>query len=295
MFVNSSIMIIKAGTSSEEICRLEVDAETQKTICKAFSDATDDLITGKTRVVFDGSYKPHTDEYLAIEQFKLSDEIKDAIRDPISVPAFQSIAGDFPEIKAIFVGDRTETDATEKFCVAFQRFRKEQYISTKWYNLFFDNNTFFQEKRFGISISDSIDCYYSDDELAFSSFYFARQVFDLNGYYRSATDKEVNDFASNASLSFENSEAFSSMANTWIRRKIAMINDSNVLSDYTAVEIKSLASEAGVEIEVKDDKIVIPNDKDRVKIILGFLDEEAYKGPFSKSVYLANSKRKIRS
>ena len=295
MFENSSIMIIKAGTSPEEIYRLEVDAATQTTICKAFSKATDDLVDDKTRVVFDGSYKPRTDEYLVIEQFKLSDEIKDAIRDPISIPAFQSIDGSFPEIKAIFVGERTETHATEKFCVAFQRFRKEQYISTKWYNLFFDNNTFFQEKRFGISVSDSIDCYYADDELSFSSFYYARQVFDLNGYYRSATDQEVTAFASNDSLSFENSEAFRGMANTWIRRKIAMINDSKVLRDYTATEIKSLAFEAGVEIEIADDKIVIPNDKDRVKIILGFLDEEAYKGPFSKSVYLANSKRKIRS
>ena len=29
------------------------------------------------------------------------------------------------------------------------------------------------------------------------------------------------------------------------------------------------------------------------KIILGFLDEEAYKGPFSQKTYLANSKRPI--
>lgn len=49
----------------------------------------------------------------------------------------------------------------------------------------------------------------------------------------------------------------------------------------------------GVEIDVKDKKIVIPNDKEKIKIILGFLDEEAYKGPFSQKTFFANSKRQV--
>ena len=83
------------------------------------------------------------------------------------------------------------------------------------------------------------------------------------------------------------------MANTWIRRKIAMINDSKVLINYTASEIKVLAADSGIDIDTQDETIVIPNDKEKVKIILGFLDEEAYKGPFSQKTYLANSKRPI--
>lgn len=218
----------------------------------------------------------------------------DAIRDPLGAAAFDKENDEFPEIKAIFVGERTQTGETEKFSVAFQRFRKEQYISTRWYNLFFENNTFFQEKRFGISISDTIDCYYTDGELQFTSFYFARQVFDLSDYYRSATDVEVNSFVKSEKLSIEDSVAFRGMANTWIRRKIAMINDSQVLVNYTASEIKMLAAESGIDIDIKEEAIVIPNDKEKVKVILGFLDEAAYKGPFSQKTYLANSKRIIR-
>lgn len=238
MFENCSVMIIKAGTKDGEILRLELAAKTQKAICEAFASAKLDLINDKTRVPFDGSYKPHNDEFLAIESFQLPDEIMDAIRDPLGVAAFDKENDEFPEIKAIFVGERTQTGETEKFSVAFQRFRKEQYISTRWYNLFFENNTFFQEKRFGISISDTIDCYYTDGELQFTSFYFARQVFDLSDYYRSATDVEVDSFAKSEKLSIEDSVAFRGMANTWIRRKIAMINDSQVLVNYTASEIK---------------------------------------------------------
>lgn len=286
-------MIIKAGTKPEEIYRIDVDADTQAAICETFSIAQDDLIADKTRVVFDGSYKPNNDEFLAIERFQLPDSIMDAIRDPLGVAAYQKEDDEFPEIKAIFIGERIETGETEKFRVAFQRFRKEQYISTKWYNLFFDSNTFIQEKRFGISISDSIDCYYTEGELQFTSFYFARQVFDLSDYYRSATDTEVAAFTASDKLSIEDTDAFSKMANTWIRRKIAMINDSKVLINYPATEIKSRAAAVGVDIDTHEGKIVIPNDKDKVKVILGFLDEEAYKGPFSQNTYLANSKRRI--
>jgi len=291
MFENCSVMIIK---NTDDICRLELDAQTQEEICESFSKAQENLLSEKTRVVFDGSYKPHTDEFLAIENFRLSGEIMDAIRNPIGVLPYEKIDGEFPEIKAIFVGERVQMEDTEEFHVAFQRFRKEQYISTKWYNLFFDENTFFQEKRFGISISDSVDCFYSNGELQFLSFYFARQVFDLSDYYRSATDQELGAFVANGNLLLEDSQAFESMANTWIRRKIAMINDSKVLEDYSAAEIKRRAKSVGVEIETENKKIKIPNDKDKIKIILGFLDEEAYKGPFSQNTYLANSKRQIR-
>ena len=100
-------------------------------------------------------------------------------------------------------------------------------------------------------------------------------------------------FTSSDRLFIENTDAFKDMANTWIRRKIAMINDSKVLSNYSAIKIKGLAKSAGINITIKDKKVVIPNDKEKIKVILSFLDEEAYKGPFSQETFLANSKRKV--
>lgn len=69
--------------------------------------------------------------------------------------------------------------------------------------------------------------------------------------------------------------------------------DSQVLENYSAAEIKKRARTVGVDITIKDKKVVIPNDKEQIKIILGFLDEEAYKGPFSQRTFLANSKRAL--
>jgi UDP-glucose 6-dehydrogenase len=50
----------------------------------------------------------------------------------------------------------------------------------------------------------------------------------------------------------EESEAFKKMANMVIRRKIAMINDSQVLEQYSASEIKKRAKVIGVDIEIKE-------------------------------------------
>lgn len=293
MFQNSSVFVLGAGSHENEVFRIDVDSDTQAEICKTFSKAKDKLIEEKERIVFDGSYKPNDDEFLVIENFQIIDEIKDAIRDPLGVSPYQSILGDFPEIKAIFLGKRTEADDSEHFNIAFQRFRKEQYISTKWFNLFFNQNTFQRQSSFGISISDSIDCFYINGELQFVSFFYARQIFDLGEYYRSATDKEVLSFASNPKLEIEDSEAFSKMADTWIRRKIAMINDSKVLEKFSVADIVKRAAKVGVSISTNGSQIVLPNEKKLVKVILGFLDEEAYKGPFSKNTYLANSKRQV--
>lgn len=42
-----------------------------------------------------------------------------------------------------------------------------------------------------------------------------------------------------------------------------MINDSDVLVNYKASEIKKLAKDAGITIAVENKKVVIPNDKEQ--------------------------------
>lgn len=73
-----------------------------------------------------------------------------------------------------------------------------------------------------------------------------------------------------------------------------MIDDSNVLVDHSASQIESIAKNSGIDIKVQDDKIVIPADKESALEVLAFLDEEAYRGPFSNDILIANSKRVLR-
>lgn len=74
---------------------------------------------------------------------------------------------------------------------------------------------------------------------------------------------------------------------------LALINDSGVLTQFTAAQIKRLGKAAGIEIKTENRKIVFPEETEQMKILLSFLDEEAYQGPFSKDTILSTSKRRI--
>lgn len=293
MFNNSSVMVLLNEESGVQIRLLEVDQSTQVAICASFSDSAMPLLTEKQVVSFDGSYKPNDDEILSICNFNLSEMIMDAVRNPLGLQSLIYNKDMEPDIRAIFVGERTETGTTEVFTIVFQRFRKEQYLSTKKFSIFFDNDTFIRDSRWGIGISDNIDCIFTQSELRFSSYFFARQIFDLSDYYRLATDAEVRNFSSTSLLNILDQNQFQTMADTWIRRKIAAINDSKVLENNSASKIKKLAQRCGLDITLENGKLEIPSDKKKLKEILGFLDDEVYKGAFSEETYITNSKRKV--
>lgn len=293
MFKNSSIMILLNDGSDNPVCLLEVEKTTQAAICSSFAEASLPLLSGKQIVPFDGSYKPNDDEGLCITNFHLPEIITDAIRNPLGLQTLVYDKDVELDIRAVFVGERTETDNTEVFTVAFQRFRKEQYLSTKKFNLFFDKDTFILENRWGIGINDNVDCLFTKADLRFSSYFFARQIFDLSEYYRSATDAEVQSFSANELLKIPDKAQFQSMADTWIRRKIAAINDSGVLKNNKATKIKKMAQHCGLEVSVENGKLEMPSDKKKLKEVLGFLDNEVYKGAFSEETYITNSKRKV--
>ncbi len=45
------------------------------------------------------------------------------------------------------------------------------------------------------------------------------------------------------------------------------------------------------DITTEDKKVETSDDKEKIKIILGFFDEETYKGPFLQRTFWANPKR----
>lgn len=287
MFEDSCLYIC---AKNQRIYKFDIDVKTKSKVAQSFSNATQNLINCKDKIDFDGNYKPERNECLRISHFNLHSDIKEAIQNPIGVDSFLRQNGKFPEIAFIFMGG---FDETGHLYVSFQLFRKEQYLVRRGINLFYNSDSFKEEKSFGVNITDIVDCYYFDSELLFPSFYFAKQIFDLNQYYREATDKEVMNFTRNGVLAFENADDFVKLANTWVRRRIALINDAGILENFTATEIEQKANQLGLHLRKQENKILIPNDKKQIKAIIGFLNEEAYQGAFSEALYLANSKRKV--
>lgn len=290
MFGKSSIMVLLDNNEEIDIFKLETSREAQNTICSKYAEGFIRMCKEKEKIEFDGNYKPEADEILFIKDYKIEQDIIEAVKNPSSIRTFNPTLENQNRIKVIFTGEIKEG----KINIVFQRFKKEQYISNRGVNLFFDNKTFIEEKRFGICISEEIDCIYSEGDLLFSSYYMARQVFDLKEYYRTATDDEVEDFTKLKRIRIDDADVFYKQADSHVRKKIASIMDSEVLDKYPAKEIKRIGKNTGVDILIKGNKIVIPKEKKEMKIILGFLDEEVYKGVFSNDTFITNSKRNIR-
>lgn len=290
MFKDQSLFAILEEGKSNRITRIEVTRDSQKDIYNLFGKAYETFNKSKQAISFDGCYKPDMNEVLSIKDFKISDEIIEAIKNPIGVRAFVPEFNNPPIIKALFIGKRNKK--TEGITIAFQRFRKEQYISRKGLNLFHDSNTFDRDKRYGICINDIVDCIFEDGNLKFQSYNYARQIFDLSEYYREATDSDVEDFISNIKIQIEDTNIFKVNADSWVRRKIALISDSGIFEKYSPKQIKERASNIGIKISTSQSKIKLPNDKKELKNILKFLDDEIYKGIFSEQILQTNSKRR---
>ncbi len=298
MMFSGSVLFAWMDTKDKsiQVKRIVEDQDTQKAIDHLFDDASNQMVADKTPVGFDGKYTPDPDgaEYLFIEGFSLPEEIISAIKNPQALEALESESDEIPKIKALFVGVQSTANGVDTYTAAFQKFKSDQYISAKKIHLFLSGNTFVADNRIGITIGKHIDCLFIDGKLQFTSFFFARQVFDLSDYYREATNSDITDFVGNEAVTMDNAEDFSTVANSWERRKIASIMDSGILKNYTATKIKNIAKQTGIELSVKDKKIVIPTDKKERRIVLGFLDEEVYKGAFSQTIYQTNSKRKAK-
>lgn len=294
MFNNCSLLaIIETTDKAIEIRRIIEDSETQKEISKTFSTAATDLEKGRSPVAFDGKYHPQPEdmEYLFIEHFTLPTEIRDALKSPQGLDAYSPDSGKLTPIKALFVGRCEGNGKDEKITIAFQKFKNDQYITASKHHLLFSNDTFIKETRVGISVSQNVDCVFHDGKLCFRSYYYARQIFDLSDYYRMASVQDLQIFVDNTSIQMEKKAGFVEEANEWERRRIAAINDSGLFEQYKVTEIKELAKETEIALNISKGKIVIPEDKRERRVVLGFLAEEVYKGVFSKKIYQTNSKR----
>ena len=243
-------------------------------------------------IIFDGSYKPDEDESLKIENFDLSDEIQEAINKPLGVDKLVANDGNELNIRAIFL---TLSDDSENEKIVFQRTQKRQLLLGGRITLFWSNDTFISTQKPGVVITDSIDAYYENGTLYFTSYYWANQIFNLNKYYRQATDDDIRDFCQNNCFYVADLDSLVSASNNWTRKKIAYILDTGVLEKNTTDYILQEANNLGLQFETNEEnKIVFPADLKSQKELLSYLADEIYKGRLSDDVYLTNSKRSLK-
>ncbi|WP_216596780.1 hypothetical protein, partial [Pseudomonas coronafaciens] len=84
------------------------------------------------------------------------------------------------------------------------------------------------------------------------------------------------------------------VSDSWVRRKILLIQQSGILQSIPINEMKAIALEFNIPFETManedGEKLLLPEAKSDLKKLLRFLDEDYYKSPLSKTNFLSNSK-----
>jgi hypothetical protein len=124
-----------------------------------------------------------------------------------------------------------------------------------------------------------------------------RRLFDVDDYYKEATNEELASFAQHARLAAPADFNLADLADTWIRRKITLIQASGLLDTTPADKIQQIANTFNIQLEVigqgNEAKLTLPNQKRDLKAFLKFLNDDFYQSPLTDVQYVSSSKRKL--
>jgi hypothetical protein len=279
------IAILKNGESK----RIVASGNLQDEITSYFEDIASGFNRDKEPVSFDGRYNVSEDEIFVIDDFPIDDNITEAIQNPLTMDIL-SLNQDSKDVQAIYCGDWNNTEKT----IYFQTFDTRKILAKKL-TLINSGNTYTRLNDPGIIIDGKIDVLYKNGKLFFYSYHNARRILDLSSYYREATDQDLNTFSEVDMFDFEDKDWFIENSDSTIRKKIALLQRNEVLSNSSIKEIEKEAQRLSITISFTGTgsakKLRFPKDKKQVKEIIRFLDEDYFISSLTKKKCLTNSKR----
>tara|TARA_R110002124_G_scaffold152738_1_gene319623 strand:- start:842 stop:1729 length:888 start_codon:yes stop_codon:yes gene_type:complete len=286
--------LIKDGGGSCIIKRIRVNQPLQAELIQIFEDQRIYFERSvDTEVVFNGDWKPDSNEVLTIDDIDESVMMKDAIIANASSFPNVVLANFVNEpIKAIFTGVTTNGQTK----VFVQKFSSRQALSLSQLPLIKmqTGNTFVKTTDDIFTIDNKLVAIIDGNKTKFKSFHNARMVFDLSEFYKEATNDDLTQMAQHALLEIADLPSFIAEADSQVRKMAHSIESSCVLDNYSVNQISAAAANfPDIPVVVKNGKIILPSDKKEIKEVMHFLLEDIYKGPLSGSDFLTNSKREL--
>lgn len=144
-----------------------------------------------------------------------------------------------------------------------------------------------------------------DKKLLFDSFYNARKFIpSLAELHEDLSKQAIDDHVLSHSLfECEDEDKAKVLENTTrtMRTAFTIFKKSGILDlvsaeDISAEDIRDEAykdPEKNVNIQIKEGKIVFPTEKDEITTLLDFLNENMFRGSFTNTLFMSNSKRKV--
>lgn len=285
-------LFVLTSVPGMRVLRMPLTPDVQAGVTELFRGQEQEFLSGIDEdFKFDGMYRPEENELLYISNFDDVDGIKAAILRPQSCQEFALKGGTLESVKAIFSGYLKNGVIR----VLLQGFDRRQIINTNGFSLIYSENTFTKFDGGGLNLDNKLTAIIDDDIMKFSSYHYLRQIFDMSAYCKEASDQDLKVFIQHAALHFADPQIFFGVADVWVRRKVVLIQQSGILDYCPARKIASIAKFCDLNLQLAgsagQEKIVIPVDRQEVKQILRFLDEDFFQSPQSIAKYFAKAKR----
>lgn len=282
-----SLFAIVESQGGSEIRRIPLSAEVNGEVTTYFTNLIVNYFHDKELVPFDGNYKVEEDELFRIEGYHLSEEITESATNAI---AYETLDLDNEgKIKAIYYV--YDNNGTKEFY--FQHFDTRKLIAFRGIPIYFNRDTYSRIRDKGLLIHGGLTCVHKEGNLYFESYYKSRMVLPLQDYYIEATNDEVENFANSDLFEFDDQVGFEENVSSTLRKKIKAIRDRGVLDNTTLEQVQDQARNVNIEFDIEDGKIKVPSDKQYIKKLIKFLDEDYFKTPLTNRVCVASSKREV--
>jgi hypothetical protein len=274
------------------VLRMPLTSGVQSGITELFRAQEHEFTRGiEEEIKFDGMYRPEESELLYINNFDDVDGIKSAILRPQACQEFVFKSGALESVKAVFTGYIKNGNIR----VLIQGFDRRRIINANGFSLVHSENAFTRFEGGGLTLDNKLTAIIEDDNLKFASFHYLRHIFDMSAYCKEASDQDLKVFVQNPALQFADAQNFMDEADAWVRLKVVLIQQSGILDYCPASKIAATAKYCDLLLQLAgtagQEKIVIPADRQEVKQILRFLDEDYFQSPQNTMKYMAKSRR----
>lgn len=268
--------------------RVSVTATVQSKIEGIFQAQAVSFLDGVTdEVDFAGDWKPDNDEILFIDLPEEATLLTGAVSaNAMSYPEIDARNFLSESIKALFTS--IEIAGTRQ--VLIQNFSANQILARR-FSLMLDGNSFKELTDPAFTLDNYIVAIIQDGKLKFKSFHNIKRIFELNQFYSEATNEQLEAFCGNSHLHVDDVQAFKELADQNIRKMVHAIIKTGVLDSYPVEDIAEKAGSLGLDIAMKNGRIVVPNDRKSIKELLRFLDDGIYEAALTAKKYITNSKR----
>jgi hypothetical protein len=295
---NISNLFALVDDDDAPIRRIPLTAALNTELAQLFTEQQTAFLGDKQSITFTGSYNVDAGEIFTLADYPLPPAIGQAIGNPLTCPVL-NLNAETRRIKALFSGTWT---AANKL-VNFQIFDAGKLLSNRWTLIglpIHAGDTYKRLEEPGLILQDKLTAHFHNGTLYFSSYHNTKRFLDLTDYYREATDTDLDDFAATDLFVFEDQAGFKAQADSIIRKKIALLQKNEVLKDLTVVGIQTVANNFNAELPEEHHitimvseagKLVIPEDKKKLKELIRFLDEDYVTAPLTKRKCLTNSKQ----